>query len=126
MAEGKSQKPAECGQEGEEYAKGAGREKAGEEAVKEYNKGDMVKAKVLDIDIEKERISLGIKQLTEDPFKSAATNLKKGDVVEILKSQKIQQLKRLKYFNTKIEKIICLRNRCYGGMGWACCYMWCS
>ena len=42
----------------------------------------MVKAKVLDVDIEKERISLGIKQLSEDPFQStAASGFKKGDVV---------------------------------------------
>ncbi len=56
-------------------------EKSGEEAVVDYEKGAMVKAKVLDIDIEKERISLGIKQLTDDPFESAAGDLKKGDVV---------------------------------------------
>jgi small subunit ribosomal protein S1 len=56
-------------------------EKTGEEAVVDYNKGDMVKAKVLDIDIEKERISLGIKQLTDDPFESATGDLKKGAVV---------------------------------------------
>jgi small subunit ribosomal protein S1 len=37
----------------------------GEEAIKAYEKGQMVKAKVLDIDIEKERVSLGIKQLEE-------------------------------------------------------------
>ena len=53
----------------------------GEEAIKAYNKGDIVKAKVMDIDIEKERISLGIKQLTDDPFESAADGLKKGDAV---------------------------------------------
>jgi len=40
----------------------------GEQVIEEYKKGDMVKAKVLDVDIEKERISLGIKQLTADPF----------------------------------------------------------
>lgn len=56
-------------------------DKSGEEAIKEYNKGDIVKAKVMDIDIEKERISLGIKQLTDDPFESAAEGLKKGDAV---------------------------------------------
>jgi small subunit ribosomal protein S1 len=55
--------------------------KSGEDAIKEYNKGDMVKAKVLDIDIGKERISLGIKQLTDDPFESAAGQLKKGETV---------------------------------------------
>ena len=40
--------------------------KQGEEAIEDYNKGDMVKAIVLDVDIEKERISLGIKQLSGD------------------------------------------------------------
>lgn len=54
---------------------------AGEEAIKDYKKGQMVKAKILDIDVEKERISLGIKQLTEDPVAGAADTLKKGEVV---------------------------------------------
>ena len=40
----------------------------GEQVIEEYKKSDMVKAKVLDVDIEKERISLGIKQLSSDPF----------------------------------------------------------
>jgi len=53
----------------------------GEEAIKDYKKGDRVKVKVLDVDVEKERISLGIKQLTEDLFERAATAIKKGDVV---------------------------------------------
>jgi small subunit ribosomal protein S1 len=53
--------------------------KAGEEALKDYNKGDVVKAVVLDTDPEKERISLGIKQLGADPFQSAGA-LKKGAV----------------------------------------------
>ncbi|MEP3248511.1 MAG: 30S ribosomal protein S1 [Sneathiella sp.] len=52
----------------------------GEKAIQEYKKGDEVTAKVLDIDIEKERISLGIKQMGEDPF-AGATELKKGAVV---------------------------------------------
>jgi small subunit ribosomal protein S1 len=56
-------------------------EKSGEEAIKAYKKGDKVKVKVLDVDVEKERISLGIKQLTADPFESAAQGFKKGDVV---------------------------------------------
>ena len=56
-------------------------EKQGEEAINDYKKGDTVKAKILDIDIEKERISLGIKQLSSDPFESAAGNFKKGDTV---------------------------------------------
>jgi small subunit ribosomal protein S1 len=41
---------------------------SGEEAMSRYKKGDIVKAKVLDVDVEKERISLGIKQLGGDPM----------------------------------------------------------
>ena len=50
----------------------------GEEAVKRYSKGDTVRAQVLDVDVEKERISLGIKQLGADPFKEAIAGLKRG------------------------------------------------
>ncbi len=53
----------------------------GEEAVKKYTKGDMVRAQVLDVDVEKERISLGIKQLGEDPFRQATSGIKRGDRV---------------------------------------------
>jgi small subunit ribosomal protein S1 len=51
--------------------------------IEEYKKGDMVKATVLDVDVEKERISLGVKQLVGgDPMEEgAAGELKKGDVV---------------------------------------------
>ncbi|MEZ6030906.1 MAG: 30S ribosomal protein S1 [Hyphomonadaceae bacterium] len=51
----------------------------GEEAIKKYNKGDNVQARVLDVDIEKERISLGIKQLSQDPTESI--DLRKNSVV---------------------------------------------
>ena len=54
---------------------------AGEEALNEHKKGDMVKAKILDIDVEKERISLGVKQLSENPFESNMNKLKKGAIV---------------------------------------------
>jgi small subunit ribosomal protein S1 len=60
----------------------------GEQVIEEYKKGDMVKAQVLDVDVEKERISLGVKQLGGDPFASAKTSeeggageLRKGAVV---------------------------------------------
>ena len=56
-------------------------ERPGEEAISDYTKGDNVKAKVLDIDPEKERISLGIKQLTEDPFTTGAATMRKGIIV---------------------------------------------
>jgi small subunit ribosomal protein S1 len=52
----------------------------GEQVIGEYHKGTMVKAKVLDIDIDKERISLGIKQLDGDPYE-ALDRLKRGDIV---------------------------------------------
>jgi len=52
----------------------------GEQVIEEYKKGDKVQAKVLDVDVEKERISLGIKQLAGDPFAEAG-ELKKNDVV---------------------------------------------
>ena len=60
--------------------------RSGEEAIKDFKKGDRVKARVLDVDREKERISLGIKQLGADPVASAA-GIKKGDTVtcEVLK-----------------------------------------
>ncbi|MEG9883124.1 MAG: 30S ribosomal protein S1 [Hyphomicrobiales bacterium] len=54
--------------------------RASEEAIKSYAKGDVVKAVVLDVDVEKERISLGIKQLEDDPMKSLS-GFKKGAVV---------------------------------------------
>ena len=56
-------------------------EKQGEEAVQDYKKGDMVRVKVLDVDAEKERISLGIKQMQDDPFETALSGVKKGQVV---------------------------------------------
>ncbi len=55
--------------------------KSGEEAIAECTKGDMIKIKILDIDVEKERISLGVKQLTKDPVAGGILKLKKGDIV---------------------------------------------
>ncbi|WP_370372903.1 30S ribosomal protein S1 [Henriciella pelagia] len=51
----------------------------GEQAIANFNKGDVVRAKVLDVDTEKERISLGIKQLAGDPMSDMA--LRRGEVV---------------------------------------------
>ncbi|GJD44795.1 30S ribosomal protein S1 [Methylobacterium cerastii] len=52
----------------------------GEQVIEEFKKGDMVKAQVLDVDVEKERISLGIKQIGGDPFAEAG-DVKKGQIV---------------------------------------------
>jgi small subunit ribosomal protein S1 len=60
-------------------------DRSGEEAIQEFKKADQVKVKVLDVDVEKERISLGMKQLTEDTFEKTASaptgGLRKGEVV---------------------------------------------
>jgi small subunit ribosomal protein S1 len=53
----------------------------GEEALSDYKKGQVIKVKVLDIDAEKERISLGVKQLETDTFTVGLSNIKKGDVL---------------------------------------------
>jgi len=55
---------------------------SGEEAIQRYRKGEMVKAKVLDVDVEKERVSLGIKQLGGDPVGEGDT-YKKGQTVTV-------------------------------------------
>jgi small subunit ribosomal protein S1 len=54
---------------------------SGEEAMARYKKGDMVKARVLDVDVEKERISLGIKQLSGDPM--TGDSFRKGQTVTV-------------------------------------------
>ena len=54
---------------------------AGEEAVREYKKGDEIAAVVLQVDAERERISLGVKQLAEDPFNNYISMNKKGVIV---------------------------------------------
>jgi len=53
---------------------------SGEEAIATFNKGDLVRAKVLDVDVDKERISLGIKQLNGDPM-GEESGLRRGAVV---------------------------------------------
>ncbi|XBC43105.1 MAG: 30S ribosomal protein S1 [Buchnera aphidicola (Meitanaphis flavogallis)] len=54
---------------------------SGEEAVKKYKKGDEISVIVLQVDPERERISLGIKQLEEDPFVQYISDHKKGQIV---------------------------------------------
>jgi len=65
-------------------------EKPGDEAIAEFNKGDMVRVKVLDVDIAKERISLGIKQLGGDPYEEGMKTVKKGDVVTCTVSRVVE------------------------------------
>ena len=56
----------------------------GDELIKEYKQGSVLKTKILDINVENEKISLGIKQLTEDKFTSELENIKLGDTVTCL------------------------------------------
>ena len=53
----------------------------GEEAVKGFEKGQIITARIIDIDVEKERISLGVKQLSDDPLAGAIEGISKGDTV---------------------------------------------
>jgi len=53
----------------------------GELAIAQYDKGMTVKAKVLDVDVEKERISLGVKQLKDDPAAAVLDSVRKGEIV---------------------------------------------
>ncbi len=55
--------------------------KTGEDAVREFKKGDEISAVVLQVDPERERISLGVKQIEEDPFNKYLTDNKKGAIV---------------------------------------------
>ena len=53
----------------------------GDDAIKDYNKGDMVRAVVLDVDSDNQRVSLSIKKLESDPFETATDGVRRGDVV---------------------------------------------
>ncbi|MBT0586353.1 30S ribosomal protein S1 [Alteromonas oceanisediminis] len=55
--------------------------KTGEDAVRDYKKGDEISAVVLQVDPERERISLGVKQIEEDPFNKYLADTKKGTIV---------------------------------------------
>ena len=69
-------------------------DKSGEEAVKDYSKGQEIEAKIIDVDVEKERISLGIKQLSEDTVSEALSGLKKGDVVKAVVVRTVYGIRR--------------------------------
>ena len=58
-------------------------DQSGEEALANYKKGDTVKAVVIDVDTEKERISLSVKNLGQDPFAEAVSGVKRGAVVTV-------------------------------------------
>jgi small subunit ribosomal protein S1 len=62
-------------------------EEPGEVAIQRYQKGQVVKAKVLDVDVEKERVSLGIKQLQADPAAEVLDRVRKGDIVTCVVSK---------------------------------------
>ena len=55
----------------------------GEDVIGDFRKGDMVKAKVTEVDVEKERISLSIKAMDSDPFAEAVGGVKRGSVITV-------------------------------------------
>ena len=55
----------------------------GEDVIGDFRKGDMVQAKVAEIDVEKERISLSIKALGDDPFQGAVGGVKRGSIITV-------------------------------------------
>jgi len=57
-------------------------EKEGSEAIKDYSKSQEIEVVVLGVDVERQRISLGIKQLSEDPFEVFLSGVKRGSVVK--------------------------------------------
>jgi small subunit ribosomal protein S1 len=57
--------------------------RTGEDAIKDYKKGELVKAIVTDVDVEKERISLSVKALQQDPFAGATDSIKRGAVITV-------------------------------------------
>lgn len=59
--------------------------------LREYKKGEEIKAVILGIDVERERISLGVKQLTQDPFISYTSKFVKGSVVECFVTRKLEK-----------------------------------
>ena len=62
-----------------------------EEMLSNYKKGDVVKTKVLDVSVENERISLGIKQLEPDPFADGSLKLKRGMIITCVVEDVIEQ-----------------------------------
>src|SRR5512139_2972256 len=77
----------------------------GEQVIDNFKKGDMVKAVVLDVDVEKERISLGIKQLEGDPFAEPG-DLKKGSVVTCEVTEVKESGIDVKIFGTELSAFI--------------------
>ena len=62
-----------------------------EEMLSNYKKGDVIKAKVLDVSVENERISLGIKQLEPDPFADGSLKLKRGMIITCVVEDVLEQ-----------------------------------
>ena len=89
-------------------------EKSGEDAIKNYKVDDLVKFKILEIDLEKERVSLGIKQLTSDPLKSdkvvnkivtgIITEIEKDKIIVKFDDEKMGFIKRSNLAKSKNEQ----------------------
>jgi len=74
--------PVEDGMDGLVHVENLSWEQKGEEALKQYSKGQEVECVILGVDVEKQRISLGIKQLSDDPFELFMAGVKRGSSIE--------------------------------------------
>ena len=74
--------PVEDGMDGLVHVENLSWDQKGDEALKQYSKGQEVECVVLGVDVEKQRISLGIKQLSDDPFELFMAGVKRGSSVE--------------------------------------------
>ncbi len=74
--------PVEAGMDGLVHVENLSWNQKGEDALKEYSKGQEVECVVLGVDVEKQRISLGIKQLSDDPFELFLAGVKRGSSIK--------------------------------------------
>ncbi|MDQ6982645.1 MAG: 30S ribosomal protein S1 [Mariprofundus sp.] len=74
--------PVEAGMDGLVHVENLSWDQKGEDALKEYSKGQEIECAILGVDVEKQRISLGIKQLSDDPFELFMAGVKRGSSIK--------------------------------------------
>jgi small subunit ribosomal protein S1 len=81
-------------------------QESGEEAVKKYKKGDEVEALIISVDVDKERISLGIKQLTEDPNAESHSASNEEDKEKKSAKKKSEKVKEIEGGTTNLGALL--------------------
>jgi len=74
--------PVDTGMDGLVHVENLSWDQRGEDALREYSKGQEVECVILGVDVEKQRISLGIKQLSDDPFELFMAGVKRGSSIK--------------------------------------------